>query len=244
MPKSTSSGKCRLCGQMLAKAQMSRHLKSCVACHARATTEARPVAGSFHIVVEATYNPAYWLHLEVPATTTFGHLDGVLRDIWLECCGHMSAFRFPRKRLPSPAGGDIASMFAALAQHSFKDEMEDEQQLMRVQVGKRFAPGVKLEYEYDFGSTTELSLRVLGEHPASGRKPRIRLLARNEPPDIRCTQCGKPATEICAECECAGDGALCKACAAKHECGEEMLLSIVNSPRVGVCAYCGPSVEP
>jgi hypothetical protein len=33
-------------------------------------------------------------------------------------------------------------------------------------------------------------------------------------------------------------------CAAKHECGEEMLLPVLNSPRAGVCGYCGPSVDP
>jgi hypothetical protein len=115
---------------------------------------------------------------------------------------------------------------------------------MRVPAGKRLASGVKLEYEYDFGSTTELLIRVLGERACLGPKPGIRLLARNEPPDIRCMACGKPATQICTECECQGDGALCKACVADHDCGEEMLLPIINSPRTGVCGYCGPSVEP
>lgn len=34
----------------------------------------------------------YWLYLEMPARATLTDLDGFLRDIWLECCGHLSAF--------------------------------------------------------------------------------------------------------------------------------------------------------
>jgi hypothetical protein len=83
---------------------------------------------------------------------------------------------------------------------------------------------------------------VLDEYSCSLPKPKIRLLARNEPPDILCAQCGKLAMQVCVECE--GGIPMCDRCAAKHECGEEMLLPILNSPRTGVCGYCGPSVEP
>lgn len=244
MPKITSRGKCRCCGQLFDKSRMSTHLKACVKRAGKTASPSTRGARSFHLLVEARYNPYYWLHLEVPTTITFGRLDQVFRDIWLECCGHMSAFRFPRPRVPFRASGNFAQLLAAAPAHSFEDEMDDEQRLMSVQLGKRLQPGMKLEYEYDFGSTTALSLRVLEEQPGSLPKPKIRLLARNEPPEIRCSACGKPATTICTECECQGDGALCKACAADHECGEEMFLPIVNSPRIGVCGYCGPSVEP
>lgn len=40
------------------------------------------------------------------------------------------------------------------------------------------------------------------------------------------------------------NAAFCDACASKHECGEEMLSPIVDSPRTGVCGYIGPSIEP
>ena len=48
-----------------------------------------------------------------------------------------------------------------------------------------------------------------------------------------------PATNICCHCIYDGDGWLCDACLDKHECGEEMFLPVVNSPRVGVCAFEG-----
>ena len=63
-------------------------------------------------------------------------------------------------------------------------------------------------------------------------------LARNLPPKILCA-CGELATQVCGQCNYDATSWLCKKCAAKHECGEEMFLPVVNSPRVGVCAYTG-----
>jgi hypothetical protein len=47
---------------------------------------------TFHLLVEGRYIKDYWLRLEVPAATSLQNLDRFLRGIWLECCGHMSAF--------------------------------------------------------------------------------------------------------------------------------------------------------
>lgn len=234
MPKSTSSGKCRLCGELFAKAQMTRHLKSCLSRTEAEGKSGKAGAPCFHLLVEATYIPIMWLHLEVPGSTLFGQLDRVLRDIWLECCGHMSAFRFPEK--------------AASSQRLMMDvekQMREERKLMSVEVGKRLEPKMKLSYEYDFGSTTDLTIRVVEERPNTLDSPaRIRLLARNEPPDLLCVDCGKPAKLICVECAWESDGTYCTRCGKKHECGEDMLVPVVNSPRMGVCGYTGPSVEP
>lgn len=182
--------------------------------------------------------------LQVVAQATFGKLDRVLRDIWLECCGHMSAFRFPQKPVRLPASRDPAQRFAAMMRGGFRGDNGDDKQLMRQAVDTRLAPGVKFNYEYDFGSTTELSLRVVEQRPSVFPKAGIHLLARNEPPEIPCAVCQKPATQICVECDGQGDGALCESCAAEHECGEDMLLPVTNSPRLGVCGYSGPSIEP
>ena len=67
---------------------------------------------------------------------------------------------------------------------------------------------------------------------------KIELLARNNMPDFRC-KCGKPATDVCTECLWEGNGFLCEKCAKSHECGEDMLLPVVNSPRMGMCGYTG-----
>jgi hypothetical protein len=91
-------------------------------------------------------------------------------------------------------------------------------------------PGVVFSHQYDFGSTTELALRVAGEHTAAALPGDLKLLARNEPPAILCSACTKPATQICLQRAEEGAGEICDACAGQHDCGEEMLVPLMNSP--------------
>lgn len=104
---------------------------------------------------------------------------------------------------------------------------------------KVLSVGKKFSYEYDFGSTTSLKLKVISEREIEDADSSISLLARNEPPLITCSSCGKIATYICGQWGCTGEGWVCEDCAPEHECGEEMLLPVVNSPRSGVCGYKG-----
>jgi predicted RNA-binding Zn-ribbon protein involved in translation (DUF1610 family) len=98
-------------------------------------------------------------------------------------------------------------------------------------------PDLKFMHEYDFGSTTQLDMMCISER--QGNLKKIKILARNNLPDFMCVSCGKPATSVCAQCLEEGPGFLCEKCAKKHKCGEEMLLPVVNSPRMGVCGYTG-----
>jgi hypothetical protein len=204
MPKPKSEGQCTLCQQTFAKAGMTKHLGLC-----RQNNEVKsklPKTKLFLLLVEGAESPEYWLHLELPATTTFQKLDRFLRDIWLECCGHLSKF-------------DIAGK-----SRSLEEVIES---------------GMEFSYQYDFGSTTELSLKVVSEYQASPRGVGIQILARNLPLQIPCDKCGKMATQVCTECIYDDRGWLCETCVKKHKCDEDMLLPVVNSPRVGVCGYMG-----
>ncbi|MCX4374965.1 MAG: hypothetical protein OSJ61_02210 [Lachnospiraceae bacterium] len=49
----------------------------------------------------------------------------------------------------------------------------------------------------------------------------------------------KTAVLVCTLCICKREGLLCKKCAKKHKCGEEMLLCVCNSSRGGGCRYEG-----
>lgn len=80
-------------------------------------------------------------------------------------------------------------------------------------------------------------MKVLSEDEGAGKGDSILVLARNEPPSLPCEVCGRPAVQVCAQCIYEGEGWLCDNCASEHECGEEMLLPRLNSPRVGVCGY-------
>lgn len=202
---------------------MTNHLMSCLKkqeASAESSKRKPKKTKVFHIVVEGYYRPDYWMHLDVPVNATLQNLDGFLRGIWLECCGHMSAFTIEGQDYSaSPFGG-------------FDDESMD------VELGDVLSSKMKFSHEYDFGTTTVLALRVVSERKGEIKDEPITILARNEPPPITC-DCGKLATQVCTECLWEGEGWLCDECAAEHECGEEMLLPVVNSPRVGMCAYVG-----
>jgi hypothetical protein len=71
------------------------------------------------------------------------------------------------------------------------------------------------------------------------------LISRNNIPNIKCSICGKNnAVLMCYECVNYDEGYFCNSCGEKHECGEEMITEIVNSPHVGVCGYSGSDKYP
>ena len=219
-----SQGQCFFCKKSYAKGGMTRHLQTC---QARQKAQDAIVGGSkpiilFHLIVEGVYEPNYWLHLEAPATITLEDMDQFLRDIWLECCGHLSMFEINGQR------------FTQLFDDGYFPEDKD----MNVKIGQIFSSGLKMDYEYDFGSTTYLKIRVVDEQFGKSNKD-IQIMARNDPPTIRCHVCGKPATEVCVMCIYEGTGWVCQNHTEGHECGDEYFLPVVNSPRVGVCAYGG-----
>jgi len=217
-----SRGTCVFCKNSYAKSGMSRHLKACKArqeaIDAQKSGKARQTK-LFHLQIQGTYNPWYWLHLEIPTSATLRDLDQFLRDIWLECCGHLSMFRIGEQNY-------IVEMF--------DDWWNDEDKDMNVELARVLTPGLEFAHEYDFGSTTYLTLKVVAEREgvADKRKP-IQVLARNDPPDYRCEICDEPATWI----NVFEDYALL--CDAHAEEYDEGLLPVVNSPRTGVCGYTG-----
>ncbi|MDQ6662539.1 MAG: hypothetical protein M3Z24_16440 [Chloroflexota bacterium] len=295
---------------------MTQHLKYCKARKAaisERTTSGQPQQKIFHVIVEGKYYPQYWLHLDVAGNAELEELDQFLRNIWLECCGHLSAFRIRKDSYSSDSEDDFFGMYgiggmggvegdtvaegedaadedgeleteeevdleegqqeepsvlgtiAALMgvkvediPERFKDLYQDlpKEYGMDVPATEVLKPGLKFSYTYDFGSSTDLSLRVVseregalrggdeedyepGESERTGTKE-VELLARNEAPELVCDRCGaKPATFIISENVWAGD-ALCKKCALKlRKKEEDLILPVVNSPRVGVCAYGG-----
>jgi hypothetical protein len=237
--KIASRGVCVLCKQEFGKGSMTRHLAKCLAEHEpKLGGASKTKAGEIlHLTIQGQYLPQYWLHVETAGKSRFEDLDAFLREIWLECCGHMSEFKLPKPKLAKAAYG--ANPLALMASMFDEDEMMQEiDAIMAAQLGSRVKPGDEFVYEYDFGSTTPLALKVVGKRDGTLKKGEIRLLARNLPPDIRC-DCGKPAVFVCTECAYEESGWLCKACSKKHGCGDEMFLPVVNSPRVGVCGYTG-----
>ena len=223
MVEKPNTGSCQLCGKSFARASMGRHLKTCIQSHAQEMPASAKESGQrFHLMIEEPHGKQYWLHVAVPAEAPLSLLDSFLRHIWLECCGHMSAFEI---------GGRGYSV-QPMAEYGEKS--------MRTKLRQVLEVGQKFSYEYDFGSTTALGLKTVALFEQGPPKRSVQLLARNDPPEVACDACdGQPATVICTACDPIGEGWLCTACADKHECDSEMYLPVVNSPRAGVCAYTG-----
>ena len=225
MPRRMSKGTCNLCGGTFAKNTITRHLKSCP--KMTDVTQTSPKGRStgpgmgFHLLVEGRYAPEYWMHLQVPGGMKLKKLDDFLRATWLECCGHLSAFRIDGRS------------YAVICMDGF-DERN-----MNHAMEKVLYPDIKFTHEYDFGTTTELTLRVLSQEEIKAPAKGIKVLARNSPPEWVCMNCQNLALQVCTQCLSEGDGPLCGECTAKHECDAEMFLPMVNSPRVGMCGYEG-----
>jgi hypothetical protein len=116
---------------------------------------------------------------------------------------------------------------------------------MNARLHEAVGPRLAFRYEYDFGSTTELKLRVTGARAGHRGRRSLRLLARNEPVTWSCAVCASPAAQTCAGCAEEGENPFfCKQHARAHAVGaheghEPALLPVVNSPRMGVCGYTG-----
>ncbi len=231
MPRISSTGQCAFCGETFSKAVMTRHLVKCQAEHPPKKGKLRE---TFHLIAQGQYAPEYWLHLEIPIAASLTALDAFLRGIWLECCGHLSAFTVENVRYELQTGG-VDAMWPEIFGRG------EPPRSMNVRLDSVLRPGLTFYHEYDFGTTTHLALKVVAEQmgvPPS--KNAIRVLARNTPPAIPCEKCGAPATEVCTQCIYDGRGWLCEKHSRTHKCGEDMFLPVVNSPRVGMCGYTGP----
>ena len=227
--KNLRPGECAQCQAHFSKSKILTHLKTCLANDPPPSK--KPIRW-LHIEIEGRYLKDYWLHVAIPALWELADLDQFLRDIWLECCGHLSGFMIDDDCY-SCAPDDEAMGLGAL--------FETGEDSMNVKLEEVLSVGTQFSYEYDYGSTTDLVLRVVDSFEAARTRGGVRILARNLPPEFRCAGCEQPATQLAN----GGNGldpedCYCDDCAKELDAEEqEMLMPIVNSPRVGVCGYCG-----
>jgi len=221
-------GKCLFCGQDMTRAGMAKHLAACPK-RQEAIQAAEQKSGEsfkeqplFHLEVRDAWQGNYWLHLEVNGLAQLRHLDAYLRAIWLECCGHLSQFSI---------GG-------------WKGEAIP----MSRRIYQVFEPGVQLEHIYDFGTSSHTMVKFVAMRQGKPltRHP-IFLMARNDPPELPCMECGELASWLCLECVYEEDksGLLCDQHVAVHpheDYGPPT--RVVNSPRLGMCGYNGPAEPP
>ncbi len=228
-------GVCAACGYRADKAGMTRHLAK----ETLAQERSPEVAPLFHVRAEGG-NALHWLDVEARANARLRHLDQFLRAIWLECCGHLSAFEiegidYQVKLFPEDRW----------LESTFDLGFRPPSRSMNVRLEEALSPGLVFRHRYDFGSTTELRLRVVRAYEGRATRKPVRLLARNEAPRWECAECGAAASEICALCgDDPEDIVFCEEHAqlhgvVVHRGVDAAFLPVVNSPRMGTCAYAG-----
>ena len=208
MQEIISTGKCRICDKEFSQSGIKKHILSC-----NKDNEKEKV-----FLVRAEAGP-FWVYFEIETKKTLKHLDQFLRDLWLECCGHLSAFTIKNQRYSV-----------------YEQELDYDEKSMNIKLKEILKPNLKFNYEYDFGTTTDLSLECLKEKKGSKG---INIIARNNPIDFKCEKCKKPAELVCVQCIWDGKGFVCSKCLRQHKCIEPDFLPIVNSPRMGMCGFTG-----
>jgi ribosomal protein L37AE/L43A len=214
--KILTKGVCNTCKELLSIRAAKNHIIKCL------QQDTKDAPDAFLVKVQwPQRNPLYWLYLSVPYKSKLAALDLFLRKTWLECCGHLSQFIIDRKRYSSDCEDNVFGGY-----EEFPLSIRSEQVLM---------PGLKFMHEYDFGSTTELLLEVVGVIKATVNK-KIGVIMQNQEPQFNCTSCGEKAIMI----DSLNGDYFCPSCVEEEEDDDERyLLPLVNSPRTGVCGYVG-----
>ena len=210
-----SEGVCIYCEEVHSQKEIGKHLAKHLLYKQKESVDGKTNKYT-HIEVEVG---PYFLQLLVKNSVTLKKIDNFLRDIWLECCGHMSEF----------------------SQKNIDVKMSDK-------VGVILTPTTKIQHDYDFGSTTRSYLKANKCYELA-EKGDVILLSRNEPAKFICSICkAKPAMCICLVCCDERESLFCEDCASKHakECDDfedYALANIYNSPRAGECGYEGGRID-
>lgn len=241
MAKQTK-GYCKYCAKEYTRTGIVKHLVSCKERKVK-LEDLKEEVSYYELVLYGKYNKDYWLVIQINENATLQDLDQFIRNIWVECCGHLSAFEICGQRYEAfPQEDCFWGEPAKSMDCKLKDKLEQ---------------GMKIEYEYDYGSTTEIVITVQDYYGAPAQKEKITILSRNKAPQFLCSQCGENIADWVDPTRFyEKDTFLCEECLEKYEEGEmdeeseeygvnpEYLLPICNSPRMGVCGYEGSSCYP
>lgn len=235
-----TKGFCKYCGKEYTKRGMLRHLQTCKERNKELTEEkGEKRCRYFQVVITGKYSKEYWLIIEISENATLKELDRFIRDIWVECCGHLSAFTIQREQYESSPNRDG---FWGRPSRSMKYRIKDVADV-----------GTSISYEYDFGSTTELMLKLQSCRDGEEKKNKIVILSRNNPLKFLCSSCREnEARWVDPQGRYAGMPFWCDECLGKDWDGDEegadyvpeYLLPICNSPRMGECGYEGSEMYP
>lgn len=160
--------RCAYCSGSFSGTIMARHLQSCKVIHTSSlqsrdkdyillrNNDNNNNTTQQHIVyllkVFSTYFPEYWLFIEADGMCKLEDIDYLLREVWLECCGHLSCFTINNQK------------------YEIQKDPWFSSRSMEVKLNKILKPGMIFEYVYDYGSSTELVFKVISSRPGKIKK--------------------------------------------------------------------------
>ena len=153
--------KCYYCNKELTERTIKRHMKNCDTMKKKISEEFeenKSKRKQYIISIKYKYCKDYCIYISIDAALQLCHLDQFIRDVWVECCGHLSEFIIDGTRYLDNSDGNYQ---------------------MNVRLKDVLYSGLKFEYEYDFGSTTYLTLEVIDEIEVSKKHSQIEIIARN-----------------------------------------------------------------
>ena len=150
-------GICYYCNKELTERTIKRHMKTCSEIEKvieEKKTECHIVRNQYVLSIKPKYDKdKYCMYLSIDGDLSLKHIDKFIRDIWVECCNHLSMFKI---------SGCIFH-----------------QDDMAVTINEIISEGSKMEYIYDFGSSTELELEVVEIKQVPVSYSQIQIIARN-----------------------------------------------------------------
>ena len=238
-------GFCKYCGKEYTKTGMVKHLKTCKERNV-IFEQATGQTAWYQLLLQSEYMNDYWLIIQIKEGASLKKLDQFIRDIWVECCGHLSCFEI---------NGQLYESVPYMGKS------------MNSKLNNVFRSGMTIKYEYDYGSTTSLIIRVLDYYSAPAEKKDVVILSRNNPPEILCAECEKNKADWVNPYEYFDNGLICNECLKARVTAEikeedpdeeidedyiseitdqvcEDYLPVCNSPRMGVCGYDGSRYYP
>jgi hypothetical protein len=81
------SGPCSLCDKIYSKNYFTRHILSCT----------KKISGDKKGYIVCVRDRVFWLYMYLPKNIYLSDLDKYIRDIWTECCDHVSLFIINKK---------------------------------------------------------------------------------------------------------------------------------------------------
>lgn len=168
-------GKCYYCNKELTERTIKRHMKSCSIMKNRieeSIAKNGKLRKQFIIAIKPRYEKnEYCIYLSIDGTLGLVHIDQFIRDVWVECCGHLSAFIIKKK---------------------FYQDNE-----MNIRLNEILSVGEKFQYEYDFGSTTYLELEVVDIIDVPKNFTQMEIIARNNEMISEGNYCNSPRDGVC-----------------------------------------------